>query len=286
MDAEKRIPRRVAGLLEYLAQVRPTIVTRSTMSDYLRHLDSPRSADKAIRDLYSLGWLATTHIKGAWAFVPAGESRFSDPYVDLQAWRACDPQIVFALAGEAAAWHLGYLPRAFLGRVRVWVPKDGTRPPDGLRPYLSTVALGWDTSNAERVGPSSSLLRRRHLDLTKWAGGLPAFGPEALLAQLATRPSSFHPWTDLKPKLESLANDVDTQRLMGLLTGQSSSAWQRAAYLLFRGNLEDEAFQVLENRPKPEMPKVQFGRGPVGEWAASFRVMDYLIAPTADTRGS
>jgi hypothetical protein len=102
---------------------------------------------------------------GVWEFLPLGETVSIDPYLPLRAWRADDPAAVFALAGEAAAWHLGYLDRRFSGPVRVWLP-EGARAPFGPRSHIGVVRLGWQASTAEHVGPDRTLLRRKRLDLS------------------------------------------------------------------------------------------------------------------------
>jgi hypothetical protein len=237
-----------------------------------------RQPEGTARELRRLGWLVPLHVHGAWAYLPPGEDEVIDPYIDLRGWEARDPQAVLALAGEAAAWHLGYLDRASDGPVAVWIP-DGRLLPHGLRSRFRIVRLGWEAQDADLLGPTARLLHRRHLDLTRWATGLPALGPEALLVQLAARPSSFRAWADLVGHLEELTGDCDPDRLIRLLRRQSGSAWQRAAYLLARGGQRQSAMDVFRHRPSSTLPKVQFGVGDQSLWDGEFNVADHLIAP-------
>ncbi len=281
--AENRIDRPVppwaAGLVSRLSRDRPAVVTRADLAGYLAELESDRSVDRVASDLQQLGWLSTLHLKGSWAFVPAGESRSTDPYLDLRGWQARDPDAVFALAGEAAAWHLGYLPRRFDGAIAIWLP-PGERVPHGLRRQVSVVRIGWGAGDARRLGPSTKLLRRKGLDLVGWASGLPALGPEALLVQLANRPSSFRSWADLVGRIDVLADDCELGRLADLLDGLSASTWQRAGYLLECGGHHDDGIGLLDNRPHHgRMPVVQLGDGPIGVWSNEFKVNDCLVAP-------
>ncbi|HUY22526.1 MAG TPA: type IV toxin-antitoxin system AbiEi family antitoxin [Acidimicrobiales bacterium] len=278
----RRIPGALAALLATLARNRPQVVTRRDLEALIDEHGWDLDAERTARQLQRLGWFAPVHLKGVWAFLPAGEDDVTDPYIDLRGWRAREPEAAFALAGEAAAWHLGYLGRRFDGPVVVWVPTQ-ERLPYGLRAHLSVVTLGWRAEDAPRLGPTPASLLRRHLDLTDWAGGLPAFGPEALVVQLAARPASFAPWADLVAHLDQLARDVDVDRLAGLLTPQSTSAWQRASYLLDQGGRRDDAMSLLERRPVEAMPKIQFGTGRSGVWAPEFRLTDRLIAPLRDS---
>jgi hypothetical protein len=277
----RRIPGGLAPLLATLSRHRPQVMTRRDLEALIDENGWDRDVEGTARQLQRLGWFAPLHLKGVWAFLPAGEDQVTDPYIDLRGWRAKDQNTVFALAGEAAAWHLGYLNRRSDGPVAVWVPV-GERLPFGLRAHLSVVTLGWQDEDAPDLGPTSALLLRRHLDLTDWAGGLPAFGPEALVVQLAARPASFAPWADLVAHLTQLASDVDVGRLAGLLASQSTSAWQRAGYLLDQGGRPDDGKSLLERRPVEAMPKIQFGTGPGGAWAPEFRLTDRLIAPLRD----
>ncbi len=82
---------------------------------------------------------------------------------------------MFALAGEAAAWHLGYLDRSYDSPVRVWIP-EGNRARFGVRSHIAVVRLGWRASTALLVGPDRKLLRRKRLDLTQWPTGIWAGG--------------------------------------------------------------------------------------------------------------
>lgn len=276
--ADRRIPRWAAGLLARWAQDRPNVLTRQNIASYLAELDSERQVDPTIRELVRLGWLTASRRKGAWNYLPPGEDTITDPYVDLRAWAALDRSAVFALAGEAAAWHLGYLDRRYDGPTSIWLP-DGNRPPFGVREHVSVVRLRWAAQALPNLTPRRDLLRRRGLDLTRWAAGLKAFGPEALLVQLSARPTSFTPWADLVVHLVDLARDIDAARLLALLAGQSSSAWQRAAYLLDLGEQSWIADQVLDRRPNRRLSHVALGSGAGGEFSSKHKVTDRLAAP-------
>jgi len=284
-EVARPVPRWAAGLVSRLAQDRPAVVTRGGLAEYLEEQGADRDLDRTINDLQKLGWLETLHLHGVWAFVPPGETVTVDAYLDLKGWRARDPSAVFALAGEAAAWHLGYVARRFDGPPAVWLPRE-TKLPHGLRAHVSTVRIAWPAKVHEDVRPSAKLLHKKRLDLTLWASGLPALGPEALLVELSLRPSSFRTWADLVPNLEVLATDCDLARVERLLRGQSASGWQRAAYLLARGGRRDDGLELLGQKPgaKP-MPKVALGSGPEATWSREFRVNDSLVAPLQDRLG-
>ena len=283
-QVDRRIPRWAAMLLARLAQDRPSVVTRDDLAGYLAEIDSAREVDTTVNDLVRLGWLNASRRKGVWIYLPPGEDEIIDPYVDLRAWTAADPSAAFALAGEAAAWHLGYLDRRFTGPIAVWLP-EGVRPPFGLRETVSVIRLGWPESMRSQIGPSRSLLRKRGLDLTRWADGLAGFGPDALLVQLSSRPASFMPWADFAVHLNDLTDDCETEQLVKLLKGQSASAWQRAAYLLDLGGNVDAADHVLQQRPHTRLSHVTIGNGEVGTRSKKFGITDRLVAPLVAAAG-
>ncbi len=179
-----------------LSRDMPTVVTRDDLAQRLVEVGMDRTVDSAVHELRRLGWLVTLPFHGVWAFVPPGVGEVLDPYIGLRAWRARDPDSGFMLCGATAAWHLGYLDRDPGSPVSVWIPSS-TRLPDGLRRYVSIVRFESAAKSHKMLAPSSKFLIDRKLDLLRWASALPAFGPEALVAQLAIRPSSFASWADL-----------------------------------------------------------------------------------------
>lgn len=283
-SADRRIPSWAAALVAGLARDEPSVVTRADIGARLEDLGTQRDADSAVEELRRLGWLVGLPIKGTWAFIPPGQEAVSDPYLPIRAWRAIDRRAGVMLAGGAAAWHLGYLDRAPDDQVPIWIPK-GRRLPDGLRPHVTVVSIDWSPELAEELLPSKRLLLRRKLDIINWASGLPAFGPEALVVQLASRPASFDPWADLVQHLAQLVEDVDELRLSRLLRGQSASAWQRAAYLIHAGGDPVRALRLFDERPKLPMPKVHFSHPSTGSdeadalWVPQYKIVDRLIAP-------
>ena len=116
VQLDRRVPRWAAMLIGRLAQDQPEVLTREDLCGYLEEIGVDRGLEGAIRELVKLRWLRASRRKGVWLFMPPGETSVGDPYVDLRAWMARDAA-VFALAGEAAAWHLGYLDRRHAGPI-------------------------------------------------------------------------------------------------------------------------------------------------------------------------
>lgn len=286
--AERRVPSWAGAIVAGLARDLPRVVTREDIAVRLVEAGSSRTAEETIRELRRLGWLVHLGVAGAWTFIPPGQAAVVDPYLDLRAWaKVADPG--FFLAGANAAWFLGYLDRAPDGKIQVWVPA-GTPLPSGLRRSTSTISLAWPTAAEQCLGPSSKLLLRRRLDLTRWASSLPAFGPEALVVQLSARPASFEPWDDLVAHLPRLVEDCDDDRLVRLLAGASVATWQRAAYLLHRGGAPTRGIALIAASGVPSLPVTAFGAdsssGPRAGWGAEqaiwvpqYQLVDRLIGP-------
>ena len=163
VGADRRIPAWAAGLLAGLARDQPRVLTRADIAERLAEAGSDRAVDRTIAELRRLGWLRPIGLHAVWAFVPPGHDTVVDPYLLLRGWRAKDPSVAFRLAGDAAAWHLGYLNRRPTGPVPIWLPKI-RRIPDGLRGSVSVVRFPWPAEQADKLGPRRELLRARKLD--------------------------------------------------------------------------------------------------------------------------
>ncbi len=279
---DRRVPSWAAALVAGLSRDQPSVVTRADITERLADTGTARSVDSAVHELRRLGWLVGLPVHGVWAFVPPGVGEVLDPNISLRAWHARDPDVGFMLCGATAAWHLGYLDRDPGTPVTVWVPSS-TRLPDGLRSHVSVVRIEWATASLKVLPPASKFLIHRKLDLMRWASSLPAFGPEALLAQLAVRPASFLPWADLIAHLVSLVDDCDDDRLVSLLGGQPTAAWQRAAYLVHAGGSPERGVSLLGRCSNKATPKTRFAHPAIHTtdpvWVAEYNLIDALIAP-------
>jgi AbiEi antitoxin C-terminal domain len=148
---------------------------------------------------------------------------------------------------------------------------------------VSIVRFEWAAKSLKTLAPSSKFLIDRKLDLLRWASALPGFGPEALVAQLAIRPSSFAPWADLVAHLGRLVDDCNDDRLVSLLNGQPTAAWQRAAYLLHGGGARERGISLLDRCSNKATPKTRFAHSAIDNadpvWVAQYNLIDALVAP-------
>lgn len=281
--ASRRIPTWASPVVSGLARDRPAVVTKEDLTLRLAEAGCDREPDSAIRELRRMGWLVHLPVKGTWTFIPPGEDAVFDPYLPLRAWLARDQNAGFMLAGASAAWHLGYLDRRPEGRIPIWLPHF-KRLPDGLAPYVSVVRIPWKANDTALLAPRPALLARRRLDIIAWATGLPAFGPEALLVQLAARPTSFGPWTDLVTHLDQLIADCSDERLERLLSDRPTSVWQRASYLVDVAGEPVRGQALFAKCQKETMPVARFANahsdnGGESIWVPGYQLVDEVVAP-------
>ena len=273
---DRTIPRWAAPILTQLIEALPPVVTEKSMEGLLEA--SAADARHTIRGLVRLGWLRGVGVRGAWAFLPPGIGDLQDPYLSLRGWQAVDTDAEFALAGATVAWHLGYLRRR-PATVSIWLREKDALPP-GLRGKFHVVTTQFPaTTPAKELSPTTVLLRKRKLDLTAWSSRLPAFGPEALLVQLAQRPASID-WTELAAELTTVTRDVDIERMKRLLSSSSNSAKQRAAYFFACSQQVSEASNLLPDDRHP----VKLGSDGPGHWDKTTQVMDHLLASRASAQ--
>lgn len=271
------IPRWAAALIEQLSRENPAALSRNDLARILKDVGSNVDVETAVKGLLRLGWLRSVSLRGSFAFIPPGVDELADPYIALRAWRVREPRAKFCLAGDNAAWHLGYLPRE-PQRVMLWTPAK-TQLPKGLRGKVGNVQTKFPSKlDVAALGPTHEVLRKRRLDLLQWASGLPAFGPEALLVQLASRPASFSAWLDFSGKLQELAGDINIEKLEALLAASTGSARQRAAYLLHVGGAPMHAMRVL---PK-KLAIVALGTEGPAKWDRVTQVNDHIVARFID----
>lgn len=275
--ATRVVPGWAASLVAKLAQTSPSVVTEETVAHLLQEDDVEDDAKVMVQRLVRLGWLRPARVRGAWAFLPPGVDDLADPYLDLRAWRAVDAKARFALAGESAMWHLGYLPRR-PAAVTIWVPFKKALP-RGLEGQVRLVTTKFPSSvDDQTTAPTLALMKKRRLDLTAWSSRLPAFGPEALVVQMAQRPASITSWVEVAPRLKDIVADIDVGRVKLLLSSSTDAAKQRAAYYCQVAGAPDKATELL---PKKLVP-VDLGKNGPGRWDNVTHVTDRLVAPFLD----
>ena len=272
-SASRVVPKWAAGLIAHMVQRAPPVVSLELIARYLEACQSTVEPAVALSRLVRLGWLRRTHFNGAYVFLPPGVEAPADPYIDLRSWRLTKPSARFFLAGSSAAWHLGYLDRR-PDHPAIWL-EDQVPFPKALRGRVSRVTTLFPQGiSAQALAPSIKLLRTRGLDLLNWAEGLPGFGPEALLVQIASRPVSFDAWVDFAGRLADFCADIELARLAPLLEVATGATRQRAVYLLRLGGKRG----VLSLLPKT-MQATKIGTSGPAHWDSRTSVSDHVVAP-------
>jgi hypothetical protein len=256
-----------------MVQCAPAVVTREIIACYLEESQCTVGAEVALSRLVRLGWLRRTHFNGAYEFLPPGVESLADPYIDLRGWRLTKPSARFFLAGSSAAWHLGYLDRR-PDHPAIWL-EDNVSFPKALRGRVSRVTTLFPKGiSSQALAPSIKLLRKRGLDLLNWAEGLPGFGPEALLVQIASRPVSFDAWVDFAGRLADFCADIELSRLAPLLEVATGATRQRAVYLMRLSGKRG----VLSLLPKT-LQATKIGTSGPAHWDSRTGVSDHVVAP-------
>ena len=266
------------------------MVSLTDIEERLRRIDLRRDAGVVVGELQRLGWLRRTGVRGAWAFLPPGEDQLIDPYLDLRGLQATQPGRRFFLSGDIAAYHLGLLDRR-PESLQLWLPNtaNASALPHRLRTTMATVTLPFP-DDPELLSPSRAQYRALRLDRLRWASGFDAFGPDALLGQLACRPSSFASWFDLTNHLDALTRDIEPDRVARLLRTAPGSAWQRAAYILDTAGDATSASELFAVRPPVNLAVTHLGQRdstPTRDrvWSADYNVIDSLLRPLLNAVG-
>jgi AbiEi antitoxin C-terminal domain len=80
-----------------------------------------------------------------------------------------------------------------------------------------------------------------------------------------------------------LVDDCNDDRLVSLLNGQPTAAWQRAAYLLHGGGARERGISLLDRCSNKATPKTRFAHSAIDNadpvWVAQYNLIDALVAP-------
>jgi hypothetical protein len=263
----RSLPRSLADIVEQLELDQPSVVTLTDLANLARETgrdDSGELDDDRVRtvayELQRRGWLGPLRTRNAWEFIPgarAGAYGSGDRLIELRAQLAINPEVPFVLAMDSAATLLG-LAQHLPDNETIAAP-SGTRIPKGLRGWRIVHITFPDTGTEER-------------------DGLPVWSLDALLAGIATRPSSYHDLAGLGQWLPTCGQRIDYQRLTECLVGAAASTTQRAIYLLGSAGRRDLAERLAEQHP-PRGPVWFSTRKPGSRQDSLSKVADADLAP-------
>ncbi len=260
MDAQTQIrpvSARLAPILEELELRQPAVVTRSLLTEILAQTRVSLRTEAAAERLVRLGWLLPLRTRGAWEFAPAaraGRYRAGDPWIELRALLAHDPEAPVAVAFESAVWELGHSShqpdRPVLAHRRGW------RPPPSLG--VRGVTFDW------RVP-------------TKTVRGLSVWTEATILAAAAERPASQGNWGNADDWLADTYRAATSPDLLREAEGRRTSTLARLGYLAEWADRADVAEEIETFLPS-RLPVTFLGpRDRHAQWSSRWHVYDSLL---------
>jgi predicted transcriptional regulator of viral defense system len=257
----------LAPLIAELELDQPLLVTLTELTELVERLGIRTPAKVVASRLRAAGWLLATQTPGVWEFAPgahAGARGHGDPYIEVRAVLAADPNAQVALTGSSALWAHGLIDRAPSG-VHVAVPA-GSHVPQALK-------------RVAHVSVVDARLTPLRLDR------LPVQRVATVLVAAASRPTQVRSWAAILERLDDIVVALDRDELDAELVGRPAATVARLAYLISGAEpaLADRLF------PKPPSDKVSwvwFGprHGPKRS-TRRFGIHDTLLAhrPAAST---
>jgi len=257
MQKSRPVPARLAPVVEELELRQPAVVTRSLLTEILAHRQVPLRAEVAAERLVRLGWLLPLRTQDAWEFAPAaraGRYRAGDPWIELRALLAHDPNVPVAVAFESAIWELGHAShqpdRPVLAHRRGW------RPPSSLG--VRAVTFDW------RVP-------------TKTLRGLPVWMEATILVAAAERPAAQGNWGNADDWLPNTFRTANAEDLRREAAGRRISTLARLGYLAEWADRNDIAEEIQALLPS-RLPVTSLGpRDRRAQWSKRWHVYNSLL---------
>ena len=257
MQTSRPVPARLAPVVEELELRQPAVVTRSLLTEMVAQTQVSLRSKAAAERLVRLGWLLPLRTRDAWEFAPAARAgRYSagDPWIELRALLAHDPDVPVAVAFESAIWELGHAShqpdRPVLAHRRGW------RPP----PSLGVRAMTFDWAVP-----------------TKTLRGLPVWMEATILVAAAERPAAQGNWGNADDWLPNTFRAANAEDLMREADGRRVSTLARLGYLAEWAGRNDIAEEVETQLPSG-LPVTFLGRRDRrAQWSKRWRVYDSLL---------
>ncbi len=247
----RTITKGLAPVVERLELDRPQVVTLRDIERICAEEGVGTEPRVVASRLKSAGWLLSCGTRGAWEFAPAelaGPYSSYDPLLPVKAAAAKNPASDPLLRGQTAAWAMGLADR---------VP--------------STVEVALEPGRRATLPDGVSSCAYRTALPPKRAKGAMSLAPEAVLVQMAERPSSVRSWSSAVEWLPDVMAEMDAGATLEELAGRSAATSQRAGYLL-QGARPDIAEAVYA--ASPPRSTARFGRGKAMRSSARWMVAD------------
>lgn len=247
----RTLSRGLAPVVERLELDRPQIVTLRDIEKICIEEGVATEPRVVASRLKKAGWLLPTGKRAAWEFAPAelaGPYSSCDPLLPVKALAAVSHGTTPILRGQTAAWALGLADR---------VPAT-----------VEVTACG--NGHAALPNGVCACAYRTNLDPVHAKGAL-SLASEAIVIQMAERPSSVRSWDSAAEWLPDVMAEMNADDMLKELEGRSTATAQRAGYLL-QGARPDLAEKIFENVKVNSVAK--FGQGKPRRYSARWKVVD------------
>jgi hypothetical protein len=244
-------------VVEQLELRQPEVVTSSLLAEIASSAHLRIGADELADRLVRLGWLLPLRKRDAWEFAPAaraGRQRSGDPWIELRALMAHQPQAPVAVAFESAVWELGH--SSHQPTLPVLAHRRGWRPPGAL--HVRTVTFDWRL-------PSWPLRR------------LPVWTEATIVVAAAHRPSAQGNWANADDWLPDTFKAAAVDDVLEEARDRSVATLARLGYLAEWVGRDDAADQIEELLPA-RLPVTFLGpRDRRDRWSRRWHVYDALL---------
>lgn len=254
----RKIPPSIAGLLQELELRQPKVVIGSQLADLIRaagsSLTNAAAADRLVRG----GWFHPLRTRGAWEFVPAsraGRYASGDPWIELRALLAHNPNAPAAVAFASAVWELGFSSHPPADPTFAFRP--GWRPPRSVNDAKS-VRYDWRLAAHPK-------------------NGLPLWQSATIVVAAAHRPSAQSNWANADEWLPETLHTTTPEEIVIEADGRGAATVARLGHLAEwagRGDIAEALRPLL-----PERLSVSYlgPRSPRGRWIKRWRLYDSLL---------
>lgn len=241
----------LAPVVEQLELERPEVVTLRDIEGICAAEGVGAEPRVVASRLKKAGWLLPTGQRGAWEFAPAelaGPYSCCDPLLPAKALAAANPDVAPLLRGQTAAWAMGLADR---------VP--------------STIEVALEPGMRASMPDGMSACSYRTALVPRKAKGALSLTPEAVVVQMAERPSTVRSWASAAEWLPDVMAEMSAAATLEELRGRSVATAQRTGYLL-QGERPDIAEAILGGfKPKSV---ARFGQGSAKRSSSEWMVVD------------
>jgi hypothetical protein len=236
----------------------PKLVTSGLIADLIAETGSHLYTQAAIERLVREGWLSPLRSRDAWEFIPASRAwRYpsGDPWIELRALLARQPDAPVAAAFASAVWEMGYSSHQ-PARPTI-AHRPGWRPPRALGDARS-VTHDWRLSTWEK-------------------DGIPVWQPATVVVGAASRPDAQDDWGNADDWLPETIRATTPMDILTEASGRSTSTLVRLAYFADWSGRPDVVEELTPLLPE-RLPVTYLGsQKDRNRWVKRWKLYDSLL---------